>query len=207
MLISTRHKFIILSNRKCASTSLVFSLRGYCDGVFDFDHRIRHTSYSEYQRLMLPFLRHKVGDEVDTYDVYCLYRDPAEWMHSWYRFRTRDEISPAQQPGHWEYAGHLTWPEYLQEAVKKAPAAFANVGRQWEFAVGEDGTTKGLTLVRYEDMPKFLSLIEGRIGQGFVMEERNISPAKTADLTAEDIAFCRAHLARDYEIYDAIPAL
>ncbi|MFC3052487.1 hypothetical protein [Kordiimonas pumila] len=155
----------------------------------------------------MPFLRLKVGDEIDSYDVYSLFREPAEWMYSWYRFRNRHEISPEVQPDHWEYAGHLTWQQYLLDAMQPNPPKYASVGRQCDFVTGMDGTRKGLHLIRYEDLDAFLLNIQNKMGQELKLRRLNVSPEKTSELTDVDIRYCRSVLVQDYEIYDNIAAL
>jgi len=207
MLLFTQHKFVVLSNRKCASTSLVHTLGGYAGGVIDRDHRIRHTSYSEYQELVLPFLRRKIGEEVNSYDVYCVVREPTDWYHSWYRFRTRENISPEHAPGHWEYAGHMSWREYLEASIAKGAERCLMRQRQADFARGIDGTNKGLTLVRYDDMAKFFDLLCKRLGVEEEMLTWNVSPSSNEGPSDDDRAYCRAHLPDDYALYESISPL
>lgn len=205
MLISTRHKFVFLANRKCASSSLVHSLQPYSDVVMDADHRLRHTSFSEYQRHIKPFLTEKIGDEVDEYSIFCLFREPTDWLYSWYRFRTRPEIAPDVAPDHWEYTGDMSWAAFLDEALKLKPALFANFGgRQYEFIEGLDGSSEGLTLFRYDQMDRFLDRMKQQVEQDFDLVEWNVSPSLDGGPTPDDIARCRVELAADYRVYDGI---
>lgn len=207
MLLFTQQKFVVLSNRKCASTSLVHTLGDHAGGVIDRDHRIRHTNYREYQELVLPFLRAKIGSEVDDYDVYCVVREPTDWYHSWYRFRTREQISPENAPGHWEYAGHFSWREYLEASIAKKPEKCLMRQRQFEFACGQDGSTDGLTLIRYDDMAAFFDLLCERVGVEAEMLNWNVSPVSDTGPTNDDRAYCREHVPDDYRLYESIRPL
>ncbi len=171
----------------------------------EHDHRLRHTSYSEYQRHILPFLVEKVGPEAEEYTVYCLFREPVDWLHSWYRFRTRREISPEVIPDHWEYTGNMSWGSFLNEALKPKPAQFANLDRQHDFVEGADGSTKGLTLFRYDDFAGFLGHMAEKIGEELEVVNFNVSPEAAEGPSEEDYQRCRIELAADYRIYDAIP--
>ncbi len=206
MLVSTRYKFVFLSNRKCASSSLVRSLSPFCDIVMEHDHRLRHTSYSEFQRHILPFLVEKIGPEAEEYDVYCLFREPVDWLYSWYRFRTRKGISPEVVPDHWEYTGNMSWGSFLGEALKPKAAQFAKFGgRQHMFVEGVNGSTKGLTLFRYDDFADFLNHMAEKIGEELEVVNFNVSPELAEGPCEEDYQRCRIALAADYRIYDAIP--
>lgn len=204
MLVSSRHKFVFLSNRKCASTSLVHTLAPHCGLTALDEHALRHTSYPEYREYVLPFLRAKLGDEVDGYDVFCLYREPAEWIHSWYRFRTREEISPQNAPGHWEYTGHLTWHDFMEQTFRRPRPEYARIDKQSDFVLDENGTTHGLTLVRYEDMNAFVDMMASRVGAQLDMLRWNVSPGHHSVVTDEDRDYCRERLPLDYNIYDSI---
>lgn len=205
MLVSTRYKFVFLSNQKCASSSLVRSLSQFGDVLLETDHRLRHTSYSEYQQYILPLLIKKVGEEVEDYKIYCLFREPLDWLFSWYRFRTRKEIAHDTAPDHWEYTGGMTWTAFLDEALKRKPAQFANVGCQHEFVEGTDGSLKGLTLFRYDDLNRFLDCMIDRVGREFEVYNWNVSPQVASSPSEADYERCRAGLAADYRIYDSIP--
>lgn len=207
MLVSTEHKFVFLSNRKCASSSLVHSLKPYCSVVFESDQRVRHTNFKEYRKYILPFLKHKVGDEVKGYDVFCLFREPTDWLHSWYRFRTRSAVSPEVTPGHWEYAGHRTWPEFMADCFKWNSPRYAVRTRQWKFVTAKNRKVDGITLVRYDDIDAFTKLIGERVGQEIDVVRWNVSPKADSGPSDDDRLTCRKNMARDYEIYDAIKPL
>lgn len=205
MLVSTKHKFVFLSNRKCASSSLVHSLRPFCSVAMDTDHRVRHTNYSEYQEYLLPYLRQKIGDEVMDYQVFCLFREPLDWIYSWYRFRCREAISPAAQPGHWEWAGDMSWPEYLAETMAKKPARCARIGVQSRFVTGLNGGQEGLTLFRFDELEAFIDHISGLVGHAVDLVHYNVSPTADAQPTDRDMKKVRRKLKEEFALYDAIP--
>ncbi len=204
MLVSTKHKFAFLSNRKCASSSLIESLGPYCDITMGRDHRLRHLSFGDYQKHVLPLLVEKVGGEARDYQVFCLFREPVDWLFSWYRFRTREEISPTVTPNHWEYTGNISWSEFLDECLKERPAAFADLPPQHHFVQGMDGTSDGLTIFPYEEFDRFLEAISARIGEPVDVVNWNVSPKLQDGPTKADYRRCRKALAADYQIYDAI---
>jgi hypothetical protein len=207
MLLFTKHKFVILSNRKCASTSLMHSLGEYADGTLFRDFRIRHTNYREYKNLIEPFLRHKIGDEVDEYDVYSLFREPTDWLHSWYRFRKRPAIAEAGTEKHKRYTGNVDWREFLRASVEETGESYAMATRQHQFVRGASKSEVGPTLVRYDDLNAFFEMILDRIGRKRSLDQRNVSPALNEGPSDDDRAYCRSHLARDYQLYDGIKPL
>lgn len=171
----------------------------------DTDHRVRHTSYAEFQEYLLPFLRAKIGDEVMEYKVFCLFREPLDWIFSWYRFRCRPAISPEKKPGYWEWAGDMTWPEYLAETMEKKPKRCARVGVQSRFVKSLNGGQEGLTLFRYDEVGAFVDHIASIIGQPVDMVRYNVSPAFDEQPTEQDMKKARRVLKAEFEIYDSIP--
>lgn len=205
MLVSSRHKFVFLSNRKCASSSLVHSLQPFCDVIMASDHRLRHTSYSEYQQYLLPYLVNMIGDEVHDYKVYALFREPLDWIYSWYRFRCRKEISPEVQPDHWEYAGYVSWQEFMAETLKDEPREFASIGRQSRFVTSVHGGLEGLTLFRFDEVNSFVEHMSSEIGKQIELVRFNVSPKIEAQPNTRDMRRARKLLKQEFDIYEAIP--
>lgn len=204
MLISVKHKFVFLSNQKCASSSIIKSLKDHSDAVLGNHFRLRHTPYADYEQFVLPFLQHRVGPEVVDYPVYTLFREPTDWLFSWYKFRRRHKIEAEDHPRHHLYTGDISWAEFLQEVASPKPRPFAKVGRQAKFVLASDQKTVGPTLFRYENIDQLWSTLCAHVGKPLVLERRNVSPPSDQAPNAEDQKLCRAILADDYRIYDAI---
>lgn len=201
MLVSPRHKFIFLSNHKCASTSIIGALKPHCAFVAESDHRLRHTKYREFQQFILPFLEHRLGPEVSDYKIYCLFREPTDWLYSWYRFRSRPKLQGEKE----RYTGGMAWQDFLAEALEPRPAPFATVGRQAAFVTGLDGKTEGLTLFAFEALESFWCDVSGRVGRALDLPRLNMSPKRDETAPSDaDRARCRQVLAEEYAIYDGL---
>ncbi|NVJ68757.1 MAG: hypothetical protein HWE08_00300 [Alphaproteobacteria bacterium] len=206
MQVSTRHKFIFLSNRKCGSSALTTALTPHCSMVLRNDYRLRHTNFAELQEYIMPFLKARLGDELADYQVYAMMREPTEWAYSWYRFRSRPMLADAGHPNHKVYTGDVSWEDFLGEFGKrqKDRKPFANLSHQNKFLTGRDGTNNGLTIYRYEDYDAFVSMLEDRIGKSLNMERRNVSPERSDKIKASDYQVGEKIFAQDYALYRAL---
>lgn len=88
MLISIEHGLVFLSMPKCASTSIEMALQNYMDIVVRGP--AKHTNYRRYERFCRPFLDQFCKQQ--KLETVCLIREPLDWLKSWYRYRTRDEL-------------------------------------------------------------------------------------------------------------------
>ena len=204
MIVSTKHRFVFLSNRKCASSSLVHSLQKHSGMIAQTDQRLRHTNFREYRDHIKPWLEARTGENTDDYKIYCLFREPTEWLFSWYRFRQRKEISPEVQPDHWEYTGNMTWQDFLDGYFTDPRPKFARVGTQANFVMDGKGHIGPNALYAFDRMPEMIADIEDRIGEELDIVEYNVSPKTTTALTPEDYAYCKERLKRDYAVYNSL---
>ena len=208
MLVSTQHKFVLLSNTKCGSTSLVHSLADHVQGVFHTDHRLRHTNFRVYRSKFLPFLREQIGDEADDLEVLCLMREPLDWLTSWYRFRARAELADPGHPRHGEYTGGMSWADFLEGYIgipfEKRPP-WAKVGTQADFIVGEHDRAEGITLFRYEDFAALVDYLQHKVGAKLDILEWNVSPKMDVEPTGKDhLDLLSIIFHKDYDIYRRI---
>lgn len=204
MLISVKHKFVFLSNHKCASSSIISSLKDHSDAVLGNHFRLRHTPYSDFERFVLPFLEHRIGPEVHDYPVYALFRDPTDWLFSWYRFRSRANIQAKDHPRHEFYTGNVSWAAFLDEVASPKPRPFAHLGRQSHFVLAQDRKTIGPTLFRYENIDQLWATLCDHVGEPLELRRYNVSPPSEHAPNDADRERCRLLLADDYRIYDAI---
>lgn len=207
MLISHDHNFVVLSNTKCGSTSLVHSLESHVDIAFTVDHRLRHTPFKAYEAHLKPYLRGQWGAGVDSFDVFCVFREPLDWLGSWYRFRCRNELADPKHPKHAEYAGHLSWEDFLRSVIytpMRDRSPCIRIERQSTFVSSQAGGPKGITLFRYDDLPQLISLLLGRMGKEIDILNWNVSPKIPLQTPASLEKEVRNVLKDEFAIYDQI---
>lgn len=200
MLVSTQHRFVFLANHKCASSSIAAALGPYCNLFAERDYRLRHANFAHYQQFILPFLEAMVGAEVREYKVYCLFREPVDWLFSWYRFRMREELVSEQM----KYTGNIDWRVFMEEAFKERAAPYANLPAQHRFVKGLDGTADGLTIFRYDEIDLFVDALTRQIGEPLKIYNWNVSPVLDFRPSEKDRKRCRDELVEDYAVYDVV---
>ena len=73
----------------------------------------KHTRYAQFQRFLQPWLESK-GFSRESYEVVCVVREPVDWLASWWRYRSREELADPSKRNHRNYAGHLSFEQFAR---------------------------------------------------------------------------------------------
>lgn len=197
MIASLKHRFALLSMPKCASEALETALGPHADVVFRDPPTIKHCNYRRYARYVQPFFE-RFGDV--TPETLCLFREPLDWLNSWWRYRQRPFLDgkPNSTKGQ-------SFDRFVQLYLD-AEGPASTIGRQSRFVVDRDHQVAVDHLFRYDEIGSLTAWIEERTGWDVTLDRVNVSPtvSAAATLAPETRARAAAELARDFEIYDAI---
>jgi hypothetical protein len=202
MIIAPKYGFVFLSMPKCASTSTEAMLRPYGQIVTSDAPEFKHLPYRGYERFFKPLLQEKLKQRANKLEIICLFREPVDWLHSWYRYRQRDELEQMARRRK-NSTKNLTFEEFAREHVSDSPQPFAKVGRQIRFIQDKNGNLGNITLFRYEDYDKFLEYMSGKIGEPLAAPRMNISPVGE-EKERPDLPFLTEYLADEYRVYSSI---
>lgn len=155
----------------------------------------KHTRYGEFQHFLQPYLAAK-GFPRDSYEVVCAFREPIDWLFSWYRYRTREELK-----GHRNYAGHVSFEEFVL-AFMEGKEPFARVGRPYKFVRPRPGKRKMDKIFRYERLDLLVEYLCERVGREVKVGLSNVSPKRGFQLSEECERELRAFLEPEYRIYE-----
>lgn len=194
MLVSLSHRLVLLAMPKCASTAFEAALAPYMDVVISKTPSAKHTPFRKYDR----FLRRYLESFTDgPMEVVCLFREPLDWLDSWWRYRGRAAL--AGKPN--STAG-MAFDSFVA-AYLDGRAAPANVGSQADFVSTKDGSVGVDRIFRYDDADACSAYLSDRLDVAFGLERLNVSPAETPGtaLSAQMRAQAQDGLAREYEIY------
>jgi hypothetical protein len=211
MIVSLKHGFVFLCMPKCASTSTEDILRPYGQLVTDGTPSFKHINFRQYERLVKPLVLHcsRSGQaprrRFPALEVVCLFREPTDWLFSWYRYRSRESLLRNKRRASRQVGG-ISFEEFAREYVSESPRPFARVGRQINFIKNAKGEIKGIKVFRYEDYAAFIAYMSSRLGAELVAPRLNESP-QAADQQKYRFDFLESHLAEDYEFYRSIPVL
>ncbi|MEM6623405.1 MAG: gamma-glutamyl kinase [Pseudomonadota bacterium] len=194
MLVSIKHRLVILAMPKCASTSLERALSGRVDLVLRGMPQVKHTPYRKYDRFLRPYLESYTKEPLE---VVSLIREPVDWLHSWWRYRGRPGIpDPANSTAGMNFTAFV-------EAYLDGQRKPADVGRQARFVSTADERLGVDRLFRYERLEVFLDWLGARLNGPVTIGYENRSPHKgSAELPKTLSAELRRELARDFELYE-----
>lgn len=195
MLISLNKNIALLAMTKTGTTSLEQAIAPHCDIVFTGNPQAKHMQLRRFDRFMRPYLESIGQNNIETT---CLFRDPIEWLGSWYRYRSRDELV-----GHPNSTSEISFDAFVAAYVQDNPPQFAAVGRQSEF-VKSPKSDMGVThLYKYENFADYVRFLEGRFGLSITLDRLNVSPKAKLDLSAKNRTALEAHLTADFDIYES----
>ncbi len=194
MLVSLRHRLVILAMPKCASTSIEAALAGQADVVINRHPRAKHTPFRKYDR----FLRRYFETFTDgPLEVVSMFREPEDWLQSWWRYRGRDGlIDPARSTRGWSFA------QFVEAYLSGRPGP-ASVGGQAQFVSARDGSMGCDRVFRYDRLDRFAIWLSDRMQTEVALDHLNLSPPASASTMLDaDIRSALAEgLQREYQIY------
>jgi len=204
MIAAPHLGFAFLAMPKCASSSIEPKLlwRGMIS--MPRNPALKHIPAAEFERLVVPLIE-LTGYRRGSYETVCLFREPIDWVHSWWRYRSRDELATPESPGHKNYTGHVTFEEFADAYIAGRPA-FARIGSQADFVRGSADEVGVDRIFAYERIDLFVDYLAERIGTTLELDWRNSSPPRPLELSDAGRERLRRHLRTDYRIYDDLTA-
>ena len=195
MLVSFRHRLVILSTPKCASVSLERALGEHMDIVVHGNPTLKHTYFRKYDRFIRPYLE-SYGQ--DRFETVCLFREPVDWLASWWRYRSRDDL-----PDRTRSTKGMPFAQFVTDYLDaKTPPA--DIGRQSRFVSNRDGGVGVDRLFRYDRLAGFVEFLEARLKQRIDLGHLNRSPERPppAPLPVALMTRARDEMAMDFDIYE-----
>jgi hypothetical protein len=199
VLLAPGKGFVFLATPKTASTSIEHAFRPHAD-VFMKNHPFKHTRYAHFQRFLQPWLNSE-GFPRGSYEVVCVVREPIDWLASWWRYRSREELADPSRGNHPNYAGHLSFEQFVR-AYMDGEDQFAQVGRQAKFVRPRGGQAGVDRIFRYDRLNLLVAYLCEKVGGEVKIGTSNVSPKRSAYLSEECERELREFLAPEYRIYE-----
>lgn len=196
MLISLNKKIALLAMTKTGSTSLEQVIAPHCDIVFTGNPQAKHMQLRRFERFIRPYL-----DSIDQTDIEttCLFRDPIDWLGSWFRYRSRKELV-----GQRNSTANISFDDFVDAYLQDDPPQFASVGRQSEF-VKSNSNEMGIThLFKYDSFQSYENFLSARFGVEFEIGRLNVSPVSELHLSSAQAERLRSKLEIDFHIYETL---
>jgi hypothetical protein len=190
--------FVFLSMPKTASTSIEESLRSDALIATGSDPRVKHISYRGFERVLVPWLK-RVGYPRESYEVICLIREPISWLHSWYRYRSRDTLADPEHARHSVYTGSSSFDEFARSYLHGDKST--SFGRQANFVKGANRPIGPDRIYRYEDLDIAVHYLESQVGHRLKLRRRNVSPKLSLELSPQVEDQLRSFLEPEYRLW------
>ncbi|MDA7737876.1 sulfotransferase family 2 domain-containing protein [bacterium] len=203
MQISTEHGLAFLCMAKCASTAIESAITDYCNIKFSGRTSIKHINAQVFNDHILA--AHKKLVRSSHIESVCMIRDPLDWIESWYRYRSRNQLMSPKSPQHAKYTGNVSYNEFLLEYMSKGKRKpFAQLSTQYNFlslASGRIGLDRIIPFDNFKLLNQFFS---EKFGHEIEITLKNTSPRIPISLDSDVEEKLRQYLAKDIAVYDFV---
>ncbi len=200
MLIAPGKGFVFLATTKSGSTSIETAFLRHSQMILQKPPAIKHTTYAGFQRFLQPFLSSK-GFPRESYEVVCAFREPIDWLSSWWRYRSREKLANPTDPKHRNYTGDVSFEQFAC-AYMEGSEHFAQVGRPSRFVQPRSGQAEVDRIFRYDRLDLLVDFLCEKVGEEVEVGAANTSPERSVSLSEECEIELREYLAPEYRIYE-----
>jgi len=191
------HGFVMLSMPKCASTTLVSSLKGDAEILMRVNPKLKHMNCRTFTNKMGPVLAN-AGYKRGDYELVTLFREPVSWLESWWRYRQRPALAE-KDDGKW--TGDTSFERFVLDHIEGAPGAIR--GRQARFVSLDDTFALGVDRIFALERPDaWQGYIDRKLGREVELKTKNWSTSRAEpDLTSQTRTRLLEHYAPEYDIW------
>lgn len=193
LIVFWKENLVLLAVPKTGSTALEGALAPRASMVLRDPPHLKHAPCYRYKRFLRPFFIQAGGQ---TPEVMAIVRNPIDWLGSWYRYRTREDLI-----GHENSTRDISFDDFILEYCKGTPAPFANVGSQDRFLRINDGQIGADHLFQYEQWDQVIGYLQDRLGMTLSLKQKNVSPAMTLTLSPQIEAQLRDKRAAEFAVW------
>ena len=194
MLVFWKENLVLLAVPKTGSTALEGALAPRASLVLRDPPELKHAPCYRYKRFLKPLFKQVGGQDPE---LMAIVRNPIDWLGSWYRYRTREDLI-----GHENSTHNVSFDEFVLEYCKGSPAPFAKVGSQSRFLRINDGEIGAQHLFQYEQWDKVVAYLEARLDIKITLKQKNVSPKMNLFLSSAIEAKLREKRAAEFETWE-----
>jgi len=196
------HGFVLLLLPKTASTTLERTLTPHASKVLRTAPGVKHVQAAGFERKMVPRLA-AMGHPRDSYEVVTMFREPVEWLESWWRYRARvalDRRKPQRST-----AG-ISFDDFARSYVACDRRLPTPKGRPGRF-ITVDGAVAVDRVFAVDRPDCWQGWFSDRLGRDLGFERLNVSNTATrGELSPATRTALREYFAPEYEIWDRLTA-
>lgn len=195
MLVSFRHRFVFIAVPKCGTTALEAALRPHMPTRLAGPPGVKHAGLRDFDTYLRPLFAEKGFDDFTTVGAV---REPIDWLMSWWRYRSDTEFRKNNK-----YAGHVTFPEFVDAYLSPEPPVFANLHLRHPSELLTHDGRRADEIFRYENIDGMVAWLSERLGVELQPPTRNQSIRPRVDVSPALRDRLRKALAADYELWEA----
>lgn len=194
MLFLHEHKIVFLCSTKTASSSVENALLPFSGISLTASPVLKHMTYRMFLKRIAPLIERGHNLKRPDYSVICIMREPFSWVHSWYRYRSRDALKKAKGPHRRNYSGDVAFSDYVRSYCSPEPAPYARIGDQMALLRDAGGSIGVDRVFPYESLGQFESYLKDRIGKDIELRSLNVSPPGELNLDSAAESLLREKL-------------
>jgi len=200
VLLAPSKGFVLLAPTKTGSTSVEAAFFTHSQIILQSPPSFKHTTYAGFQRFLQPYLA-SGGFPRESYEVVCAFREPVDWLSSWWRYRSREQLANPKNPRHRNYTGDISFEQFAR-AYMDGSEQFAKVGRLSRFVSPRPGEPEVDRIFRYDRLDLLIDFLCEKVGEKVEVGSANASPHRSYSLSEECELELREFFAPEYRIYE-----
>lgn len=183
--------FVLLALPKTASTSLERTLAPYATEVVGSPPAQKHLPARGFVHTKAQELAAQ-GRPRESYELVTMFREPVEWLESWWRYRAREDSRQS--------TADLTFEEFALSYVAGDDESPIPAGRPARFICAQ-GSVAVDRIFSVERPDVWSVWFAERVGEPLAFERRNVSGAERGELTASTRERLEAWFAPEYDVW------
>ncbi len=197
-MVFWKARLAFLAMPKTGTQAYETALTPWADILFKGPPGLKHCNARRFRRDILPLID---PDREVKLATLAVVREPLEWLGSWYRYRSRPQLS-----GQPNSTADVSFDQFVDAYLSNDRPPFAALGSQHRFVSNKAGKIIVNHLFSYENQMGLRDFLTGRLGVSFDLPQKNTSPQR--DLTLSQELNTRLHTdhAADFQLYENIRA-
>jgi hypothetical protein len=141
--------FVFVANTRATSSTTHHLLLPHADAIFYRPVFGKHFTLPQIARRA----KAMSGLDLGALFTFGIVREPLSWLHSWFRFRRREELKRVSSQWHSNLVPEeVRFPEFLEEACGSNPRAFARIEHQSNYFRDTAGRVAVNYIAVYSDL-------------------------------------------------------
>ena len=196
MLVFWKQKLVLLAVPKTGTTALEQALLPHASAAILDPPGHKHISAPQYRNRLSKFFEQRGNHPMD---LVAVMREPVDWLGSWYRYRSRPQLSgkPNSTRG-------ISFDAFVAAWLQPKRPDFADVGSQAKFLTDTDGNRAVDHLFRYDRMGDLVAFLENRLEAKFDIPRANVSPTGAVELSQDMRARLEEEAASEFTLWQSI---